>query len=106
MADKQETYLVNDIQDLMLESKPNTQNSTDIPVPPLDVPDMKCEGEDRTNEPMTTPTYEMTYQEIQLQQEKEKFGIYMHTFCYEGDNSNLDSEMDSDSNVMAYPYLE
>ena len=63
-ADKQETDLADGIQDLMLESKQDTQNSTDIPAPPLDMPEVKCKGEDRTNEPMTTPTYEMTDQEI------------------------------------------
>ena len=55
---------------------------------------------------MTTPTYMMTDQEIQLEQEEEKYGIYTSTFGYEGDNSNLDSKMDSDSNAMAYLYLE
>ena len=100
------TDLVNGIQDLMLESKPDTQNLTDILAPPLDVPEVKCKGEDRTSEPTTTLTYEMTDQEIQLQQEEEKYGIYMSTFSYEGDNSDLDSETGSDSNVMAYPYLE
>ena len=48
----------------MLESKPDTQNSTDILAPRLDVPEVRCKGEDRTNEPTTTPTYEMTDQEI------------------------------------------
>ena len=63
-ADKQETDLVNSIQDLTLESKQDTQNLTDIPALPLDVPEVKCEGEDRTNEPTTTLTYEMRDQEI------------------------------------------
>ena len=63
-ADKQETDLVYGIQDLMFESKPDTQNSTDVLAPPSDVPEVKCEGEDRTNEPMTTLTYKMTDQEI------------------------------------------
>ena len=93
LADKQETDSVNSIQDLTLESNPDTQNLTDIPAPPPDVPEVKCKGEDRTNEPLTTPTYE-------------KYRIYMSTFGYEGEDSNLDSKMDSDSNVMAYLYLE
>ena len=63
-TDKLETDLVNSIQDLMLESKLDTQNSTDVPAPPLDVPEVKCKGEDRTNKPMTTLTYKMTDQEI------------------------------------------
>ena len=48
----------------MLESKLDTQYSIDAVPPPLDVPEVKCKGEDRTNEPMTTPTYKMTDQEI------------------------------------------
>ena len=63
-TDKLETDLVNSIQDLTLESKPDTQNLTDVPAPPPDVPEVKCKGEDRTNEPITIPTYEMTDQEI------------------------------------------
>ena len=104
-VDKQETDLIDSIQDLTLEPKQDTQNSTDILAPLPDMPEVKCEGEDRRNEPMTTLTYEMTDQEIQLQHEEEKYGIYMSTFSYKGDNSDLDSEMDSDSNVTAYPYL-
>ena len=90
----------------MLESKLDIQNLTDILAPPPDVPEVKCKAEDRTSKPMTTLTYEMTDQEIQLQQEEEKYGIYMSTFGYEGDHSDLDSKMDSDSNMMAYLYLE
>ena len=106
MADKQETDLVNGIQDLTLESRPDTQNLTDVLVPSPDVPELKCKGEDKKNEPITTLTYKMTDQEIWLQEEEEKFRIYMSTFSYEGDNSNLDSETDSDSNAMSYEYLE
>ena len=63
-TDKQETDLVNIIQDLMLESKSDAQNSTDVPAPPPDVPEVKSKGEDGTTRPTTTPTYEMTDQEI------------------------------------------
>ena len=63
-ADKEETDVVNSIQDLILESKLDTQNLTDILAPPLDMPEVKCKGEDRPNEPMITLTYEMTDQEI------------------------------------------
>ena len=40
-TDKQETNLINGIQDLMLEPKLDVQNSTDIPPPPPDVPEVK-----------------------------------------------------------------
>ena len=105
-ADKQKTDLVNGIQDITLESKLDTQNLTDILAAPLDVPEVKCKGEDRTNKQTTTLTYDMTDQEIWLQQEEEKYGIYMSTFSYEGDNFDLDSKTDSDSILMAYLYLE
>ena len=48
----------------------------------------------------------MTKQEAQLQKEEEKYGIYMSTFRYEGDDSNLDSGTDINSHVTAYPYLD
>ena len=61
-TDKLETDLVNSIQDLTLASKPDTQNSSDVPAPPPAMPEVKCKGEDMTNEPTTTPRYEMTDQ--------------------------------------------
>ena len=30
----------------------------------------------------------------------------MSTFHYEGDDSDLDSDMDTDLNVMTYPFME
>ena len=47
----------------------------------------------------------MTDQEVRFQDEEEKYGIYMSTFSYEGDDSELDSKMDTDSNAIAYPLL-
>ena len=48
----------------------------------------------------------MTKQELQLQEEGVKYGIYTNTFGYEGDDSDLDSEMDTESDIHAYPYLD
>ena len=104
-TDKQETDLVNGIQDLMLESQLDAQTLIDVPAPPPDVPEVKSKGEDGTSRPTTTLMYEMTDQEIQLQKEEEKYGIYMSTFRYKGDDSDLDSKTKSDSDVTAYPYL-
>ena len=104
-TDKQETDLVNGIQDLMLESQLDAQNLTDVLAPPPDVPEVKSEEEDGTSRPATTLMYEMTDQEIQLQREEEKYGIYVNNFGYKGDDSYLDSETESDSNAMAYLYL-
>ena len=77
-------------------------NMTDIPVPPLDMPEMKHK---EVKEDNPTMMYNMTDQKVRLQHEEEKYGIYMSTFSYKGDNSDLDSETDTDSNAMAYPFL-
>ena len=76
---------------------------TDILFPPLDVPETKHKEVKEDNPRMM---YNMTNQEVRLQHEAEKYRIYMSTFGYKGDNSNLDSEMDSDSNATAYPFLD
>ena len=105
-VDKQETDLIDRIQYLTLELKQGIQYLTDILDPPQDALEAKCKEEDRRDDPTTTPTYEMTDQEIQLQHEEEKYGIYMSIFHYEGDDSDLDSKMDSDSDATAYPFPE
>ena len=86
-----------------LAKTPTKIINNNIPHTPTEA---KCKEEDRRDNPTMTPTYEMAHQEIWLQHKEEKYGIYMSTFCYEGDDSNLDSEMDNDSNVTAYPFLE
>ena len=63
-VDKQETDLIDGIQDLTLEPKQDIQNLTDILAPPQDAPEAKCEEEDRRDDQTTTPTYKMTDQEI------------------------------------------
>ena len=78
---------------------------TDTSAPQLDMTEKECEVEGMKDE-NATPTYNMTDQEQRLQCEEKKFNIYMSTFGYEGDDSDLDSDTDSDLNAMAYPYLE
>ena len=104
-ADKQETDLINGMKDLTSDQKLDMQNKTDILAPLPDAPEAKCK-EARRDDPTTTPTYNMTDQEAKLQHEEEKYGIYMSTFSYEGDDSDLDSNTDSNSNMMAYKLLE
>ena len=89
----------------MLEPKLDVQNLTDVLAPPPDMPEVKSKEGDEANRPTMTPTYEMMAQEIQLQKEEEKYGIYMSTFGNEGDDSDLDSEIESDSDAKAHPYL-
>ena len=78
---------------------------SDTLVPPLDTSEEKCEAEG-TKDDDKILTYNMTKQEQRLQHEEEKYGIYMSTFGYDEDNSDLDSDTDTDSNVTAYLFLE
>ena len=103
VLDNQEMDLVNEMQDLTLEQSQDMQSKTDILAPPPDVPEMKHE-EAKEDDP--TRTYNMSNQEVRLQHEEEKYGIYMSIFGYKGDNSDLDSKMDSDFNATAYPFLK
>ena len=105
IPDKQETALIDRMKDLTLEQKQDMQNLTDILAPPLDAPKAKHEKTWKDN-PTTIPMYNMTEQEVRLQCKEEEYRIYMSTFGYEGEDSNLDSKTDSDSNVTAYPFLE
>ena len=94
--------LINGMQDLTLKQDQNATNTTNIPAPPPVMPVMNHE---EPKEDGSVATYNMTDQEVRLQHEEDKYGIYMSTFSYEGDNSKLDSEMDTDSNTTAYLFL-
>ena len=67
---------------------------------------MQETNHEEAKEANPTTMYNMTNQEVRLQHEEEKYGIYMSTFAYKGDNSNLDSKMDTNYNAMAYPFLD
>ena len=103
--DKQETDLAKGIPDLTLKEDTDIQNSTDAPAPLLDLPEEKAKEEDEVSDSLAKLTYRMTKQEIQLQEEEEKYGIYMSTFGYKGDISDLDSRTETKSDTTAYPYL-
>ena len=102
VSDKKETDLINGMQDLMLKQDQNMTNTIDILAPPLVAPVMKHEEPKEDN---PTMMYNMTNQEVRLQHEEKKYGTYMSTFSYEGDNSDLDSEMDTNSNATSYLFL-
>ena len=103
--DRQEKDLVNGIDNLMIDQDKTTPNTTDTLVPPPDTSKKKHEAEG-TKDDDEIPTYNMTKWEQRLQCKEEKYRIYMTTFGYEGDDSDLDSDMDTDLNVMTYPFLE
>ena len=87
MPDRQEKDLVNSIDNLMLDQDKTTP--TDTLAPPPDTSEEKCEAEGMKDD-NETPMYNMSEWEQRLQCKEEKFGIYMSTFGYEGDNSDLD----------------
>ena len=103
VSDKQEMDLINGMQDLTLEQDQYMPSMTDIPVP---LPDGSETKHEETKEDNPTMMYNMTNQEVRLQHEEEKYWIYMSTFSYKGDNSNLDSEMDTNSNAAAYMFID
>ena len=103
--DRQETDLTKGIRDLTLKEDADAQNSTDAPAQLPDMPEEKGKVENEVSDSLAKPMYEMTKQEIQLQEEEKKYGIYMSTFVYKGDDSNLDSGTETESDTNAYPYL-
>ena len=72
----------------MLEQDQTTLNTTDTLVPPLNMSEEKHEKEG-TNDDAEILTYNMTEQEQRLQCKEEKYGIYMSTFSYKGDDSEF-----------------
>ena len=94
-----------------LTFKEDIQNLTGALVPSpeapkaLEAPERKSRTEDAEDD-TSEPQYKVTEQEHRLQEEETKYKIYMNTFRYEGDDSNLDSKTDTDSNVTTYPYLD
>ena len=48
----------------------------------------------------------MTEQDKKMQEEEEMYNICMSTFGYEGDDSDLDFETDTDLEGHAYPFLD
>ena len=74
------------------------QNLTDALAPLPEVLEKKSKTEDKDGN-TSKPPYEMIKQELQLQEEEGNYEIYMSNFGYEGDDSDLDSETDTESNV-------
>ena len=100
-----EKSLSKDLQALTLKDNVDKQNLADTQVMKPKEP----EDDNKVEEiECKTPVlkYEMTKQELQVQIEEEKYRVYMSTFGYKGDNSDLDSEMDMESKSHAYPYLD
>ena len=98
-----EKDLTKDLQALTIKEDSDMQNSADAQVTKSEVPENNNKAEKEENETLMSP-YEMTKQQLQLQEEEEKYRVYMSTFRYEGDDSA--SEMDTESDSHTYPYLD
>ena len=100
-----EKSLSKDLQALTLKEDIDKQNLADAQVmKPEVLEDNNKVGERECK--TSVPRYEMTKQELWLQEEEEKYRVYISTFGYEGDNSDLDSEMEMESESHTYPYLD
>ena len=100
-----EKSLSKDLQALTLKDDVDKQNLADTQVMKPKEPEDDNKVEERECKTLVLK-YKMTKQELQWQEEQEKYRVYMSTFGYEGDDSDLDSEMDTESESHAYPYLD
>ena len=73
---------------MTLEQDKTTLNMTDMLIPPLEEK-QETEGTEGNNNVMA---YNMSGQELKLQHEEEKYGIYMNTFGYKGGDSEFDTD--------------
>ena len=96
-----EKSLSKDLQALTLKDNADNQNLADTQGTRLEVSEDNNKVEERECK-TSVLKYEMTKQELRLQEEEQKYNIYMSTFGYEGDDSDLDSESESH----AYPFLD
>ena len=96
--------MTQDLQALTLKGDVDTQKLADAQVTNVEEPENnnKAEEEDKT----LVPLYEMTNQELQLQEEEEKYDIYTSTFEYKGEDSDLDSKTETESEGHSYPLLD
>ena len=100
-----EKSLSKNLQVLTLKDDVDKQDLADTQVTKPEEPEADNKVEEREHK-TSVPKYEMTIQELWLQEEEEKYRVYMSTFGYEGDDSDLDSKMDTESKSHAYPYLD
>ena len=91
------------MQALTLKGDMDIQKLADVQATNVEVLENnnKVREEDKTS----VPPYKMMKQELQFQEE-EKYDIYTSTIGYEGDNSNLETKTETDSEGQAYPFLD
>ena len=92
------------MQALTLKGDTDTQKLADVQAANVEVPESnnKAREEDKTS----VLPYEMMKQELWLQEEEEKYDIYTSTIGYKGDDSDLETKRETNSEGQAYPFLD
>ena len=96
--------LTDDFQAMTLKEGKNESDLPDKQTDKSEAPDDNKKEEEGAHK-SSPPEFVMTEQDKRMQEE-EKYNIYMSTFGYEGDDSDLDSETDMDLEGHAYPFLD
>ena len=93
-----------DMQALTLKGDMDTQVVADVQATNVEEPNNnnQIREEDKT----LVPPYEMMEQELQLQKEEAKYNTFISTIGYEGDDSDIETKMDTKSEGQAYPFLD
>ena len=100
-----EKSLSKDLQALTLKEDADNQNLVETQETRPEVLQNNNKVEEKECETSVTK-YELTKQELRLQEEEQKYNIYISTFGYEGDDLDLDSETDTESESHACPFLD
>ena len=93
-----------DMQALTLKGDMDTKTVTDIQATNTKEPNNNNQMTEESNS--LVPPYEMSEQELWLQKEEAKYNTYTIAIGYEGDDSDLETEMDTDLEGQAYPFLD
>ena len=101
---KVEKDLMKDMQALTLKGDTDTQTVAEVQVSNAEEPNNN--NQTRKEDKTSVPPYEMTQQELWLQKEEAKYNTYISTIGYKGDDSDLETEMDTESERQAYPFLD
>ena len=101
---KIEKDLTQDLQALTLKGDADTPKQVDTQA--TNAEELENNNKAKEKDETSLPLYEMTKQELQLQEEDEKYNIYTSTFGYKGDDSDLDFKTETKSGGHAYPFLD
>ena len=96
--------LANKFQAMMLDGNNDKQDPPDSQTDKTEVTDDNKKEEEEGH---VLPKAEYIARQEKIQQEEEeRYSVYMSTFGYKGDDSDLDSEDNMESKGHAYPFLD